>query len=118
MGWLYDRPDLPGCYDHEGYVVALTFRTKDRTSGLYRELQYPDDATYEPEAIARIQAGCDCGWRSQHFVPSRGIHRGELSVFHLPRYSPHSAWVTEADEERCSALWTEHMRHAVPGLAT
>jgi hypothetical protein len=116
MGWFYDKPELPECYKHEGYVVALAFRTEDRTAQLFQELGYPDKATYEPEAIARIQAGCVCGWRSPHIVPERGIHRGEDSVFHLPRWSPCSAWVTEADEERCEALWAEHMHQVFPGL--
>lgn len=40
----------------------------------------------------------------------------ETSVHRLPRYTPCSAWVTEADEARCKALWDEHVRQAVPGL--
>lgn len=119
MGWFYDKPELPACYDHEGYVVALTYRTLDgrRCTELFTELHYPDKGTYEPEAIARIQAGCNCGWRSPYLVPERGIFRGETSVHRLPRYTPCSAWVTEADEDRCEALWDEHVHQAVPGMS-
>jgi hypothetical protein len=119
MGWFYEEPDLPACNDHEGFVVALTFCTVDgrRCSGLFEELHYPDTATYEPEAIARIQAGCGCGWRSPYIFPSRRTYRGgDSTVFRLPRWSPSSAQVTEADEKRCEALWDEHMRQAVPQL--
>lgn len=111
MGWFYDKPE---CYDHEGYVVALTYRANDRTSELFRELGYPDKATYESAAIPRIQAGCGCGWRSPYLIPERGAYQGSESVFHLPRWSPCSAWVTERDEQRCRDLWDEHVHHAVP----
>ena len=118
MGWFYDNPELSACYDHDGFVVALTYRTADRTAGLYQELSYPDNATYEPEAIPRIQAACSCGWRSPYLVPHRAVYRGENAVHRLPRYTPCSAWVAESDEERCRELWAEHMHHVVPALAT
>lgn len=113
MGWFYDRPDVPECYGHEGFVVALT---DDRASGLFREIQ-SESATYEPEAIARIQAGCACGWRSAYLVPERGEYHGANSVHRLPRWTPCSPWVTGRDEERCEALWAEHVHQAVPALA-
>ena len=118
MSWIYDKPELPDCYDHEGGIVALTYLTEDRAPGLFREIRYPDKATYGSDAIARIQAGCACGWRSPHFVPARGTYRGESGSAHqLPQWTPYTPWVTDADEERCRELWREHVHHAVPALA-
>lgn len=112
MSWFYDNPDVPAYYEHEGFIIALTFRTKD-TPHEFRELRYPDNGDYGPEAIARIQAACACGWRSQYFIPRCGVKRYEDRVFRLPRWSPYVPWLIESDEERCKAIWAEHVHQAV-----
>lgn len=94
MGWF--RDSHPG---HEGFAVGMVTRDQcNPASGLYRELSYPrDDAQRVPE---RIQAGCDCGWRSPHWKPESGAG-----------YHPYSVGLSERDDERVHDLWNGHLEH-------
>lgn len=91
MGWQYEEYEA-----HEGGVVVYVVRdvwTSD--AGLCRELGYPRDDG--DRRIARIAAGCDCGWRSPRWVP------------HLPAtWAPFSVATSKADGDRARALWRRH----------
>lgn len=63
MGWI--DADHEG---HEGYLIGLV---EDAGGGglvaeaHMRRLAYPHDDT--ARAVAALQVGCDCGWRSARF---------------------------------------------------
>lgn len=89
--------DSPG---HETYAVALVARDNcDPESGLYRELQYPNDKD-ERGDILRLACGCDCGWRSPHFRPS---------YMEPPRWFPFSTVLGKYDEDRIYKLGSAHL---------
>lgn len=100
MGWV--REEHP---DHEGYVIGFVCREGcEQDSGLYRELMYPaDDTRRDVELLA---AGCDCGWRSPRWFPSR---RKPAT------WSPWSVAASEDDEERALELWRRHLALDVDG---
>lgn len=91
MGWLYE--DLAG---HEGWGVALTL---DEKRGLarnefMRELGPPEEKGH----VHAIQAGCDCGWRSERMLPT-----------YSAQWFPFVLEVDETTEARLQALWREHI---------
>lgn len=104
MGWIRDNGD-PRSYAHEGHIVAVVRidphtraempdQYGDRGS-FWRELGYPHDD--RPRArIHYVQAACGCGWRSPRIVA-------------LGRWFPFAVEVNEAVEERCCALWEQHI---------
>lgn len=107
MGWINE--DHP---EHEGHVVGLV-RPEGVAAGsaIFRELGYPEKA--KRTDIVRIQAACECGWRSPYLIPLRTMipgtgADGNAGMF-FPSYSPSSMLVAEEDEERCRQLWGEHV---------
>lgn len=113
MGWTndlaYELGDQDG-HTHEGYVVALIEREgTSYGSGIYRELSYPTDEQDRPR-IDRIQAGCDCGWRSSYMRPA-ATWWSETGKLERPRWAPFIAIVSDEDEERCRLLWRDHLDH-------
>jgi hypothetical protein len=93
---LFDS-DCPG---HETYAIALVTRDNcDPESGLYRELQYPNDKEKRSD-IRRLACGCECGWRSSHFAPS---------VVAPPMWGPFSPFLCKRDEDRIHELGCAHL---------
>lgn len=99
MGWIDEEHP-----EHEGYAIGYVPREgcASSDSGLYRELGYPADNA--DRSVARIAAGCDCGWRSPRWVPDPATD-----------WSPHSVHTTEADDERVHRLWKRHLELDVHG---
>lgn len=103
MGWF--SSDTP---DHEGYAVGFVTLVKDgrRCDGIYRELGYADE---DVARIDMVSAACECGWRSPRWKPSPWRNsKGEYTV---PDFSPHTVFISEADEDRALELWREHVSH-------
>src|SRR5438128_932455 len=94
MGWF--DSDYPG---HEGHAVAFVERERT-SSGLLRELAYPDDSSPRAD-ILEAAAACECGWRSPRFLPRAS---GEK-----PEWHPFAVFLSEADDERVRALWRRHL---------
>lgn len=91
-----------GFYDHEGHAVGYVAREGcEASSGLYRELGYPDMNEYPSSAILRIGAACTCGWRSQVFRPSIGEPP--------PEWMPHIVLLSHHDDELVHRLWDRHI---------
>ena len=107
MGWVYEDVDS---VQHEGYVVGLVHSHRaDGTEivGMYRELAYPlDDGRGVP--VMRLQAGCDCGWRSPHWQP-RGWWSRSPERWRKATWSPYSVIASDDDEERACELWRAHV---------
>jgi hypothetical protein len=99
MGWQSEHSE------HEGYVVGFVTREGcSPESGLYRELMSPaDNVTRDVEQLA---AGCDCGWRSPRWFPSRRKPA---------HWWPHTVAASEEDEERVHELWRRHLALDVDG---
>lgn len=106
MGWIYDEE---GCHEHEGYMVALVHRRRDdgtEMTGLYREVNYPESSA---PPIVRLQAACECGWRSAHW---------HVSMFRPATWVPYTVHVEERGEEeverdRAHDLWRRHIEQDV-----
>lgn len=94
MGWCHD---LDKRTEHEGFIVGYV----PEGEGAVRELSYPDDDT--EKAPTRIAAGCDCGWRSNSWEPSRGVE-----------WYPFRVEAAERDEESAFRLWEEHILKTLP----
>lgn len=98
MGWTDEEHP-----EHEGYPVGYIVREGCApTSGLYRELGYPADAKARP--MARMAAGCDCGWRSPQWIPDP-----------VTDWAPYAVFAVEADDQRVHQLWKRHLEVDVRG---
>lgn len=95
MGWLNES--APG---HEGWTIGLQ---RDVERGLARDLTFralAPPADHKPGAhIDAIQAGCDCGWRSERIE----VRRGEVS------WQPFSPAVPGPLEAKLLAAWRVHV---------
>jgi hypothetical protein len=103
MGWFSSE------HEHEGYVVGFVTAVKNghRASGVYRELGYLDD---DDQAVEKIAAACDCGWRSPMWMPDRW-HDSE-GKFRQAEFWPHTVDHSPDDHEKALGLWNEHVAHA------
>lgn len=99
-----------GYYSHEGHAVGYVAREGcDASSGLYRELGYPDMNEYPSSAILRIGAACTCGWRSQVFRPRREPEYPYTGP--LPQWMPHIVLLSHHDDELVHKLWDRHIEN-------
>jgi hypothetical protein len=102
MGWFRDDPR------HEGYVVGLVEETvvlqgaagEFRTT-ILRELSYHRDQQRDVPtdglALAAIQVGCECGWRSPRFLAPLAA-----------RWFPHHVDLDGWSDDRARELWGRH----------
>jgi hypothetical protein len=104
MGWYRDdgREDS---WEHEGFPVLVV---KEPGEWAWRELGMgkhgrPDDLTIPEGASVRIQAGCECGWRSHRMSAPLGVE-----------WMPFSVLMSEVDEDAVYEVWRVEHRDRLP----
>lgn len=110
MGWMHDK------IGHEGYAVALERIRDDRGSYDWHEITYgrmcarvdAEQAAGRPVTIRveAVQAGCDCGWRSERLS-------APLGTIWTPYIVSFPRVVEEQADDAIRALWLEHMATAI-----